>query len=266
MRRLLLSILFSLFICSLVSCHRKVCPAYQSAFLIGEGDAEEYFSYFSSFDSLPKDSGIFQGRSKTKNGLVRRKTGPALWTLFSRSEFENRYNFPKAISTKNYCPDTTGMASEEDIEELIAMEEGGKRKRKRKKDRKEETTSVTETGIMGEGSVEDDLADDTNMVTPTVDESTGEALPDSLAQDSTEVILKFSDQLIYESLFGDPNEKAAADSTATEEDAEEEKPKKGLFGGLFGGKKKKDRKKNSIVAPAEEKKTNDNANKDEDDS
>lgn len=272
MRQLLFKLTITFIALFLCSCDRKVCPAYQSAFLIGEGDAEEYFSYFSPYDSLPKDSGIFRGRKKTKNGLVGKKFWPTAWTALSRSEYENRYNFPKVISTKNYVPDTTGMLSEE---ELLAKEEKTiKKKKPRRKDRKEaekeeETKSTADTGIIGEGSIEEDLSGNTNTVTPTnpvVDESTGEVIPqptaDSLAKDTTEIVLKFTDQLIYELMFGDPTEKIASDSTSTDENEEAEK--KGLFGRKRKKKKKKDRKKNSIVNSTDNKKNNDEATKEED--
>ena len=226
-------ILIALYVCS--SCDRKVCPAYQSAFLIGEGDAEEYFSYFSSYDSLPKDAGIFRGQKKTKNGLVRKKFWPSVWTALSRSEYENRYNFPKAISTKNYVPDTTGMGTEEDA--LAKEDTKGNNKKERKKDRK---TTTESTGIMDEGSVADDFSEDTNTISPIVDESTGKIVSDSLASDTTEVTLKFTDQLIYELRFGDPTAKIESDSTSTDEE-EEDGGKKGLFGKK---KQKKDKKKN----------------------
>lgn len=258
MRHLLYYLIIFSLILGLSGCNRKVCPAYQSNFLMGEGDAELYFSYFSPFDSLPKNSGIFRNTKKNKNGLVKKKVMPTLWAMLSRSDYENRYNFPKIIGTKNYVPDTTGMAVPDDAS-ATDEEKPGKRKKNRRKQRKKEKQKeqpplIAEGGMMDEGSVAEDLSQNTNTVSvPTDEQKTEKIAADSLntAQDSAEIDLKFADQILYELRFGDPNEtpdslksektKEETDKEKTEtevsqkdeetdENSEATKKKRGLFG------------------------------------
>ncbi len=270
MYRLLLQLTIAVFLLLLLSaCHRKTCPAYQSTFLLGKGDAEEFFSYFSALDSLPKDSGLFRSRGKTKNGLVRRKGAPNVWAFLGGKSYEPRHTFPKVISTKNYVLDTAGMvppSSAEALagEDLIASTKKDKPQKERRK--KEPTPALSEDdgGLMGEGRVADDFEDGMNVPTPTrkpvpiADESTGKIIAvaaDSVAKDSVEVVLKFSDQVTYEALFGDPAEQLAEEKKQRKEMLEQIHQERMANGGKKIKKKKKDRKKNELFPepPAEKK-------------
>ncbi len=73
MNRLLRYGLIILLLSSLTNCSKRICPAYQSAFLIYPGQAEDFFSYFNEIDSLPKNNGLFQSYDKTWYGLAKSK-------------------------------------------------------------------------------------------------------------------------------------------------------------------------------------------------
>lgn len=139
MARFLLYILVFIGLCCTYSCKRYVCPAYSGTFLLGEGHAEQYFSYFyvdtttgekignkgdccpTKGDSIPKTFGIWKSHPRRWYGIIKEKRPyHRLWwklryghdaQFVHREKLRQNINiiYPKEVLAEITWPDTAAF-------------------------------------------------------------------------------------------------------------------------------------------------------------